>query len=258
VSAAGDVISAYITEYPDINYKSQCVSSHGINYDENNTGQRLLQLKRYHYPLYYTVVRSKTACVAWDFISSCMNQIKGLHKSECRHFLEVLTYISVLIQGKHANLKMFFWLRDDYVRSSSGKIEHFDYDIVGKCDVDLYETIFELAEKKFQEPTRSIVSYLDDALRIISTHQTAKNSSTSKELFQRQDGNDLRAFVELDLIIQKHRDNILQNIDGTLPIYTDKYAPNWEHEMKKILKEKLVNVHQPMMPCQKDDLLKKL
>jgi glycosyltransferase domain-containing protein len=247
VSAAGDLISVNIGEFGStIRYQSQCISSHGLNYDDDDTGRRLLQLQRYHYPIYYNVMRTSAVCKAWDFLLQCARQVADFTLKENMHFAELLTYIAIVIQGKHANLKTFFWLRDAYLYSASGDIEHYHYGALKKSNPMMYQAIYRIAAKVFGYEFTEMSSILNTALAHLSDNAGISKAKPSPQLFRNLKGSDLYSFRELDGIIKKHQISVASALAtkfGSETKFYDKYGVNWAEKIRTELTRLLTDCH---------------
>ena len=245
VSAAGDLISVNIGEFGSkIRYQSQCISSHGLHYDDDDAARRLLQLQRYHYPKYYNVMRTDKICKAWDFLLQSAHQVSGFTLKENMHFAELLAYIAIVLQGKHANLKSFLWLRDAYLHSASGDIKHYNYEDLKNNNPLIYQGVYEVAARVFGYEIKKITKILNNALAHLSDTAGISKPKPSPQLFRNLKGDDLNSFRELDQIIKKHQISIASALAakfGKKTKFYDRYCDNWAEQIHAKLTRLLAN-----------------
>ena len=246
VSAAGDLIAIHQMDISkDIVYQTECAISHGIHYDHPDTEQRLLQPQRYQYPVYYTVQRTKVALKAWDFLFQCSLKVAGFNTVATRHFVELLAYIAIIIQGKHANLKTFFWLRDAYAYSASGDIEHFNYATLANINPELYSAIYHVAANIFGYDYKQIAPIIDNSLRHFSDGADVTPPTNDSSIYRFLNNNNIHYFIQLHHIIKQYRNEIVTSLNtqfgqiaSTNIIYGEKWATEISSKLHKILEGK--------------------
>jgi glycosyltransferase domain-containing protein len=234
VSVAGDAVSVNQIECGEnIEYRSICTGSHGVSYDEADLGRRLRQMKRFDYPIYYNIIRTKVAVKAWFFLTQCKTRIVDFFNNETRHFIELLTYVAVLLQGKHANIKRLFWLRDAVAYSGSGDITYYNYQSLSLKNPTIHAEVYKIAAEIYHTDIDEISDILDKSFQFFSTQSKAKNISNTSQLYDYLKNDNFLNFVELDSLIRLHRTKLISAIQkklGRLPKFYDKYGPNWVNQ----------------------------
>ena len=180
-------------------------------------------------------MRTTAVCKAWDLLFQCARRVADFTLKENMHFAELLTYIAIVLQGKHANLKSFFWLRDAYLYSASGDIQHYDHKALQVSNPLIHQAIYQIAAKVFGYDFSEMSSILSNALAHLSDNAGITKPKPSSQLFRNLKGKDLYSFRELDNIIKKHQVSVASALAtkfGSETKFYNKYGVNWVEQIR--------------------------
>jgi hypothetical protein len=184
------------------------------------------------------------------FLMECINKVPNFFIEKTRHFTELMTYISTLIQGKHANIDMDFWVREAFTQSNSRNIAHFNYQSLLVNDPDLYNSVIKIAAQVFNQDETYLFNAITEGLKRFSSQENDCYSHPNLSRKTLTNGKLTEELSCLQSLIHKHRFEIVSKLEQkypNLPRFYHKYGQNWKFDMVNQLKLKLALVDEKII-----------